>query len=202
MPSSVHISNNLDEWKGAGYWPRHRIPLANVEGSILEFGVKYFDRIDEAKLGAAIETLCTSGGTLFIHGPRGTGKTQLAAYLSMAVAVLQGDAAYAITQEYWSWPELLAAEKLTFDHPNMASVIGNARITDMLTIDEVQEGSTTDFARQSLTRLIDYRYGHMHRTILIANLQAEAIDGNVGTSVYSRLCETGAFMEIDNKPYR
>jgi len=200
--SSRAIGENVERWKDAAFYPRHRAPLESVTGSIMEWGRRYFDRLEPARIEAAVKALVAPGGTVFLYGRRGTGKTQFAAFLGMAVAVLLGERDVAVTQSYYSLPQLMWGVKDGLAERSTAITVAGVGVEDLLVLDEVQDGCVSDFDRSTLTRILDRRYGYLRRTVLIANLLPDAIEATIGTSAYSRLCETGPFMEFTNEPYR
>lgn len=73
---------------------------------------------------------------------------------------------------------------------------------DLLVIDETQVRSDTAFEDVALTNLIDRRYDAMRCTILVANQTKEEFGHSMGSSIVSRLHETGEAIVCDWPSYR
>ena len=198
---NVRWDDNRRTYSGAGFYQLHKEALTGT-GLELEDGRRFFDRIPAMKLDAAWEALRQPGGSLVLFGPRGTGKTQLATYLALKDAwrdCCEGKGDYSM--KYAPWPDLLAEEKNRFSGDSNRE-LECARTANLLVLDEVFEAISSDWEGKELTRIIDRRYGHRQRTILVGNANADDLLSTIGTSAYSRLAETGALFKCDWEPYR
>jgi DNA replication protein DnaC len=72
----------------------------------------------------------------------------------------------------------------------------------LLVIDEIQERADTQFEDRTLTNLIDARYYGMRPTILIGNLRPSEFAARIGSSIASRIRETGGVIEFNGPSFR
>lgn len=188
-------------YRGAGFPLRHRAKIKG-KGLTLAGGQEFFERVIPEKLGAAVDALASTGGSLILFGPRGTGKTLLATWLSAQEgyrAAQDGEESYIL--RYAVWPDLLAEEKRRFDGDSN-DVLRKAKKANLLVLDEVFEALSTDWERNQLTRLIDFRYWNCLRTVIVGNVEMDAMGELLGASAFSRLSETGPMLHCNWEPYR
>lgn len=149
-------------------------------------------------------------------GPRGTGKTQMAAELGREAFRLAVAVAPTPASSYWGegWERRYAADKRNQENVAWAARWVNALdlFADLktrnievgesaalakwarpalLVIDEIQERGDTEFESRMLTNLIDKRYGAMKDTLIIGNLDSGEFQKRVGASIVSRMIECG-----------
>ena len=72
----------------------------------------------------------------------------------------------------------------------------------LLIIDEAQERAETEFEDRALTHIIDKRYDSMLHTVIISNLTKDALAKSLGTSIVSRIHETGDVIECNWPSFR
>jgi len=119
-----------------------------------------------------------------VGGPRGTGKTMLASGLVRLFCQCGKPALYRTTKQLMDevggvpWEE---KERVRALH----------RRQDLLVLDEVQVRDDRAWQDNELTELIDARYRDGKATLLISNLESEALKDNLGDSIWRRLIETG-----------
>ena len=128
-------------------------------------------------------------------GDRGTGKSQIAARMAFHRKGNPG--------RYTTAVELFSAIKASFDGKgDTQSILKGYKSTRFLVIDEFNEALGTEWERQIMTDIIDYRYGEMLATVIIANLKPEEAKNALGRSICSRAQETGGFVLCDWPSYR
>lgn len=139
-------------------------------------------------------------GLLGLVGPRGTGKTQMAAAIMYERYINAGWHTL-----YSRADDLMDILKRTQRGDTEADLLREmnrlARI-NLLVIDELQERMQTEFEDRALTRLLDKRYGNMKATILIANLKPEELQTSLGESTLSRMQETGTVVVCQWSSFR
>lgn len=127
-----------------------------------------------------------SGFIIALCGPRGTGKTQLAASLARETA------SHTMTPMYQTAMGFFLDIKASFDGKRSEKeVIDRYCRPSLLILDELQERGETPWEDRLLTHLIDRRYGSERDTLLITNQTKESFLESIGESVASRISETG-----------
>lgn len=137
------------------------------------------------------------GGIIALIGPRGTGKTRLAAEAMRDFARERGD--------YTTAMGLFLRIRASYGKNNDESekeIITHMARSRLLVIDEIQERGNTTWEDRLLTHILDSRYGAMVPTILIANLTEPALSECLGDSIISRLKEIGGIIEISGPSHR
>lgn len=72
----------------------------------------------------------------------------------------------------------------------------------LLVIDECQESSDSPWAAQTLTYVLDKRYGLMKPTVLIANCLKPQFVKLAGSSITDRIKESGGFLMFNWPSFR
>lgn len=140
----------------------------------------------------------SQGILVALIGPRGTGKTQLAIDVLRQHVVNTG-----CLSRYTKLFGLALEIKATYDGKGSEIDVLNTFIKPkILIIDEIHEKLDSQWARGFFTHLIDRRYDGMKDTFLIGNLEESEFAGVVGSSVYSRLQETGGVINCDWDSFR
>lgn len=137
------------------------------------------------------------GGIIALIGPRGTGKTRLAAEAMRNLAPDKGS--------YTTAMGLFLRIRASFGKNTKESeddIVKEMATSKLLILDEVQERGNTAWEDRILTHILDRRYGAMAPTIIIANLTEAALVDCLGDSIISRLTETGGILEIDGPSHR
>ncbi len=133
------------------------------------------------------------GGFLIaLLGRRGTGKTQLASdAIRESCGILRSGL-------YIKALDLFVAIRETYggSQSGERDVLDRFIKADLLVIDEAQNRKDTEWEDAVLTNLIDRRYDRGNRdTLLVSNLKREEFEESMGTSIISRMRETGGTIE-------
>jgi DNA replication protein DnaC len=124
------------------------------------------------------------GRCLIMRGNPGTGKNHLSAAIMLEIMKQNYTAlrikATSFLDEYW-------AKSFSEREPWMKEM---GRV-DLLVIDEIGRTSNGKAANDAFFRLIDSRYEEMKPTIVITNMDREALIETLGKAAYDRLGEGG-----------
>lgn len=137
------------------------------------------------------------GGIIALIGPRGTGKTRLAAEAMRNHSPDSGT--------YTTAMGLLLRIRASFGKTSRETegdIVREMATTRLLILDEVQERGNTAWEDRLLTHILDKRYGAMVPTIVIANLTEAGLIECLGDSIISRLTETGGVISVDGPSHR
>lgn len=145
-----------------------------------------------------LESRAGSGYIALLTGPRGTGKTQLAADL-IASRCRSGHSA-----RYVKAMDFFLAVKATFDGGSQTQrdVLRGFGRPELLVIDMVHVRGETSWEDQLLTHLVDERYDAGLDTILVSNLTESEFVKSVGEDIASRANETGGVIVCDWESFR
>lgn len=152
----------------------------------------------------------TKGAIIVLAGPRGTGKTSIAAQIII-------DRAW--NEDLLPWhrrPPYRKAQKLVNKFKPLYSDFGsidteslNASLDSLckdfhplVIIDEVNECDDIRVQDRILTDLLDRRYSYMVDTILISNKTAKDFKATTNDSVLSRISETGRIIACEWASFR
>ena len=141
-----------------------------------------------------------SGTLVALIGPRGTGKTQLAVEL-IRRHVADSDKpwpVYARAIEIFMW----LRESFGPANRTEAEAVRAFTAPKLLVIDEAHERGGSDWENRLLTYIIDVRYAEMRDTILVSNETLAGFKAAIGSSIYSRLTETGGVIVCDWPSFR
>ena len=183
MPTAAKVAST-------GFMPRHVDNLGNVDRSGL-WG-QALDRAT-ARLG--------TGLLAAIIGPRGTGKTQLAACLGAAAVGKWGWTRDHADRPVWpvrytTASGMFASLRASMQMGEELAGLRTFMSPRLLVIDEIQERANTEYEARTLVQIIDHRYGHRLDTLILGNLRPEAFREQMGASVMSRMAEAGGVVEL------
>ena len=100
---------------------------------------------------------------LFIEGPRGTGKTKLAAIIANEKAKAGKPVLFS------SVPDLLSDIRATFDGGRTAAILQTVREAPCLVLDDLGAERMTEWVSEQLFSIINYRYNERLQTIVTTN---------------------------------
>jgi DNA replication protein DnaC len=148
-----------------------------------------------------LEKLARNSGRGFLAallGIRGAGKTQLGVE---AIRIVIGEGG---TGRYVKVLDLTLRLREAFkkDGPGERQVLEEFLSPDILVVDGLEERTGSDFEDRMISHLIDKRYDACLDTILISNQTPEAFQKAVGSSVVSRMVETGTVFECTWPSFR
>lgn len=148
---------------------------------------------------------------LLFHGAPGTGKTHLA--VGIVRSLVARDAIRAL---FWEQRELLKALQNTFggESPTREShVMGPVLDTEVLVLDDLGAGRTTEWARDVLHEIISHRYNNQLPMIITTNSpigepekrgahEQLTLKQRLGDALMSRLYEMCRFIAVESEDYR
>lgn len=132
-------------------------------------------------------------------GKRGTGKTQAAVELIRIACKMGRPAMYCTAMQFF------ARVKSTYNSDEAATestVIHDFAKPALLVIDEIQVRSDSSWENNLLTHLVDLRYGNMLATVFIGNVTENEFLLSVGSSIHSRIAQTGGIIEYNGPSWR
>ncbi len=136
-----------------------------------------------------------SGQNLLLIGNYGTGKTMLMSILCEDLIYR-----YRLQCRYFNAVELLYKIKNTFSSWSKIStedILKKFRDPDVLFIDDIDKINPTDYVKELMYGIVNYRIERILPTIISANSSIEQLDSNFfGEAVVSRLAEIGHSKEI------
>lgn len=165
------------------------VPLRHRQAVEAQFDPKVVAKVKEG--------LFERHGLVALVGPRGTGKTLLAAH-----AVRHSLFKHAREAKYIRAADMFARMRAEMDESKAGLMLAQLSRVWLLVIDELQEAFGTAWEDKQLVRLLDKRYGEMQPTLLIANLRPEAMVKALGASIVDRMMETGGLVEMTGPSHR
>lgn len=189
---------NTAAWQQSGVEPLHRM---TVEDDLL--GGDPWMRTYQG-----IAPRIGTGMLLAMVGPRGTGKTQMAAKLihdcCYAASNPLGQDKQTPCAKYARLMTLLMELKESYrgNGPSESDIIKRYAAPSLLVLDELHERSESDWEQRVITMLIDLRYSRKRDTILISNQKPDFFLKSVGPSIASRMEEKGEIVRCEWASYR
>jgi DNA replication protein DnaC len=179
----------IEAWKVSGVPDRHR-------------GRQVGELKTHAKWAAAFDAACQvvdRGGILALVGERGSGKTQCGVELVRRYCLRRRACRYVRVRDIGL---NIRASYDAAQHLSEAEVIAEFTRPRLLVVDEVQERTTTDFAKETLTYILDCRYGVRLPTVLIGNATEDGFKKIVGPAIVDRLREGGGVIVFSWPSFR
>lgn len=188
LPSPAsEMMRRIDGLPGHGLGERHVRDLAIVPDPEHEWSHTLERLIDR----------CGSGFLLGLHGPRGTGKTLMAAHLMTHVKATGGVPKYMTTLG-----AIMEVRSCYAANKSELAVLNRLQAYDLLVLDEWQVRQETAFEACMLTHLIDLRYRNCKDTLLITNLKADEFAKALDDSIKSRMVQCGGMIHTNWGTFR
>lgn len=179
--SRLYRFSNLDELKHLTFESfnpegRHNLPAHQRQslGNALEAAQKFAHSLD---------------GWLLIQGPYGCGKTHLAA------AVANECASLGVPTLFLTVPDLLDSLRFAFnaEDTTFEERFVQIRSAPLLILDDFGTQNATDWAREKLFQILNYRYVNRLPILVTTNLALEQIEGRMR----SRLSEPNLVTQVE-----
>ena len=138
------------------------------------------------------------GIMVVLHGPRGTGKTQLACCLVRDACLAELTAYYVTAMGFF-----LHLRSSFGDGPENERSIVKAYLSPvLLVIDEIDDRGKSAWEDRLLGYVVNERYANLRTTVMVTNETAEVAAKNLGSSITDRVRECGWFVECDWPSFR
>jgi DNA replication protein DnaC len=136
--------------------------------------------------------------SLYLQGKPNSGKTHLAISVATSQAIDKNK-----MWKYCGVHELFLKIKGTFDKDsgseNEESILMGICETSFLILDDLIPDKISDWAREKLWTIIDYRWKYDLATMFTAEQSIGEIDEILGSKISTRLAEMSAVISLDNK---
>jgi len=144
---------------------------------------------------ATVKRLESTGDSLYLIGPRGTGKTHMAAAIIREIVLDRTPKQRRATIKNIKWisvPDLLLEIRATFRDGSERSemeIIEEYSDCRILVLDDLGAEKTSEWSLQTLYTIIDRRYREERQTIITSNLSLDELAAQVDDRIASRLSE-------------
>jgi len=174
--------------------------LAEAHAPLRQLNQTQLDRQGEwAAAEAKINGNLGSGFLVALIGTRGSGKTQL------AVETMRVNADQGKRSRYGTATEFFIEIKSTYDRQTSRTekeVLEEFSKPSLLVLDEIGRRSESEWENRLLFELLNRRYNALKDTLLISNQSPEEFANSIGSSLISRMIETGGLINCTWPSYR
>lgn len=132
-------------------------------------------------------------GWLVLRGPVGTGKTHLAAAVVNVVAARGVPACFFVVADLLDL--LRAAYDPEADCPGYDRLMTLVKTAPLLVLDDLGAEKATDWAREKVYQIVDYRYRNRLPTVITTNARADTLDERVESRMLDRALTTLIVLE-------
>lgn len=126
---------------------------------------------------------------LFLRGPVGTGKTWQAYGALRRVVLASARSRQRLSWRATTFPAFNAAMRPQPDEGHIRE-LEDLQQADLLLLDDLGAGKTTDWTEDTLVRLIDARWSQRRPTIVTTNMTSDRLVSDLDERVVSRLRES------------
>lgn len=145
---------------------------------------------------AALETV-QRGGSVWLHGRPGVGKTHLAT----AAAIEAASGRHSV--ERWLVADLMERlRKESMMTEGMDATVRQLSDCHLLVLDDLAVERPSPFVHETLYRIVDSRYDNELRTIVTSNAAPSAVAKSIGARIHSRLVGMCDVVKVEGDDWR
>lgn len=133
------------------------------------------------------DDLLDDGTSLILCGKKGTAKTRMACELLKDLSKQGYEVHYCCVQDFFDNVQNSYENK----DISTASIVKELTDCDLLVIDEIGKQKGSEFEQRQLFKVLNKRYNDVLPTVLISNLNIDAISNYIGEYAVDRLRENG-----------
>lgn len=206
------LPRRTDEEIAAWTWREDILPRLRAAGLEARYwrDIQIWTKSAQAKVFARLRALCCGNGAIVaLTGPRGTGKTTLAAQMIVERAKDETLPPWDRQPPYRKLVDLIARYKplyADFGGINTDSLMTSrdhfCSSPALVVIDEIHECDDQKLKSRVLTDLLDRRYSAKRDTVLISNQTPEDFQASTSDSILSRLSEHGCIIPCEWASWR
>lgn len=184
--------------------------IANYEEQLAEkmaksnlgkrFQNRTFDNFDVSKQKRAYKTCrefaekAGDGSGLILMGSVGTGKTHLAA--SIAHYAIE----HGVVTKFGNVTDIFHSLRDAFTTDE--DILSEIQSVPLLILDDLGKENLTEWVKETIYSIINYRYEHMLSTVITTNLTMTELQNRLGSATVSRIMEMCNYVEMNGKDYR
>ena len=150
-----------------------RVPMAYAQDTFQDY--RLTPENEEAGKAARLISGDDSGQGLFLYGPRGTGKTKLAAIIANE-RLRQGKPVL-----FSSVPDLLGDIRASFHRGDTEEVLQSVKEASFLVLDDLGAERMTEWVGEQLFAIVNYRLNERLTTVVTSNFSPNEIIGRMAT---------------------
>ena len=132
--------------------------------------------------------------SLILMGSVGTGKTHLAA--SIAHKAIESG----IVTKFGNITDIFQSLRDAFTTDE--DILSEIKSVPLLVLDDLGKENLTEWVKETIYSIINYRYEHMLPTVITTNLTMGELQERLGDATISRLMEMCKYVEMNGKDYR